>query len=190
YTESVSLINPLKLIHLKLEDALRDRNQTLHLEGFEGIPSIDVDPDAMGKVLRHLIINAIKYTPDGGTITVKAKMYDPAVTKHPRIPNGIEGVHITIQDTGIGIDPKYQDIIFTKFYQTGEVSLHSSGKIKFKGGGPGLGLAIASGIVKAHNGAIWVESAGHDETTLPGSCFHIVLPFHQTPEVIPAAEQG
>ena len=57
--------------------------------------------------------------------------------------------------------------------------LHSSGKTSFKGGGAGLGLAIARGIVAAHNGRIWAESDGYDEDILPGSRFHIILPVKQ-----------
>ena len=57
------------------------------------------------------------------------------------------------------------------------MELHSSGRTKFKGGGPGLGLAIAAGIVKAHSGKIWVESPGCDEEKLPGSTFFIRLPL-------------
>ena len=61
---------------------------------------------------------------------------------------------IRIRDTGIGIDPANHKIVFEKLYQLGKVELHSSGRTKFKGGGPGLGLAIAAGIVKAHKGRI------------------------------------
>ena len=90
------------------------------------------------------------------------------------LPHEIE---ITIRDTGIGIDPQNQELVFEKFYQTGEVLLHSSGKTKFKGGGPGLGLAIARGIVNAHRGRIWLESPGYDETTNPGTTVFVRLPI-------------
>ena len=55
-----------------------------------------------------------------------------------------------------------------------------TGKTKFKGGGPGLGLAIAKGVIEAHQGIIWVESEGHDENNYPGSEFHIILPLKQS----------
>jgi len=85
-------------------------------------------------------------------------------------------IEITVTDTGIGISPENQAIIFEKFGQLGRVDLHSSGKIKFKGGGPGLGLPITRGIIEAHGGSIWAESQGYDEKKCPGSTFHILLP--------------
>lgn len=115
----------------------------------------------------QLLINAIKYTPDVGQITVSGQT---------AVENGVKGVQITVADTGIGIDPGYHDLILNKFFQTGKVALHSSGKTKFKGGGPGLELAIAQGIITAHKGRIWVESDGHDEENYPGSRFYVFLP--------------
>ena len=85
-----------------------------------------------------------------------------------------------IRDTGIGIEKEHQELIFEKFYQTGEVLLHSTGKTNYKGGGPGLGLAITKGIIEAHHGQVWVESPGHDEETFPGSMFHVRLPLEQS----------
>jgi len=118
------------------------------------------------------VINAIKYTPDGGKINITGLTVSPG---QMNLPDG--GVEVIVADTGIGIAPEYLDLIFTKFYQTGELALHSTGRTKFKGAGPGLGLAIARGIVEAHRGKIWAESPGHDEDKCPGSQFHVVLPL-------------
>ena len=150
---------------------LMDRNLTINSELMCDLPLIEADPDALKKVFYHLIMNAIKYTPDGGTISIVGKLFEAE-----NILLGDQQVEIIVQDTGIGIDPDLQDLIFTKFYQTGEVSLHSSAKTTFKGGGPGLGLAISKGIVEAHKGKIWAESPGHDEGENPGSAFHVILP--------------
>ncbi|MBN2148145.1 MAG: GAF domain-containing protein [Anaerolineales bacterium] len=149
----------------KFEAALQERSLTLSMEGLKGLPPIQADPDLLNKVFMHLIQNAIKYTPDGGKISITAE--------HDEQSRMIE---VVVSDNGIGIDPEQQQVIFEKFYQGGEAALHSSGKTKFKGGGPGLGLAIARGIVVAHSGRIWVESPGCDEQACPGSQFHLRLP--------------
>lgn len=147
--------------------AMRERNLTLITWGLEDLPRVEADGDLLLKLFSHLIVNAIKYTPDEGSITVTGTVVDE------------NAVEIVVIDTGIGIDAAHQELIFERFYQTGEVSVHSSGKTKFKGGGPGLGLAIARGVVQAHGGRIWVESEGHDETRCPGSRFHVRLPLRQ-----------
>lgn len=157
-----------------LANAISERRMDVRVEGLRELPVIQADLDGLRKVFYHLILNAIKYTPDGGHITISGRC--PAGS--PAAP-GENTVEIIVADTGIGIDPAMQDLIFTKFYQTGTVSLHSTGKIKFKGGGPGLGLAIARGLVEAHHGRIWAESPGCDEQKCPGSRFHVVLPLIQ-----------
>jgi signal transduction histidine kinase len=86
-------------------------------------------------------------------------------------------VEVSVADTGIGIAAEHQQRIFEKFGGLGDAARHSSGKTKFKGGGAGLGLAIARGIIEAHGGAIWCESAGYDEVNCPGSTFHIMVPI-------------
>jgi signal transduction histidine kinase len=126
------------------------------------------DPERVMQVFRNVLTNAIKYTPDGGRITINGR----------KLPGFVE---VIIRDTGIGIDPEDQSIIFEKFTRLGNSALHSSGKTKFKGGGPGLGLHIAKGIVEAHGGAIWVESPGYDEEKHLGSTFHILLPLRSEP---------
>lgn len=147
--------------------ALDERNIKLETKGLEELPLLSADPEMLQKVFYHLVMNAIKFTPDGGQVQIAGKYL-----------NGSEPsqVEITVSDTGVGVDPSMADMIFEKFHQTGEVLLHSSGKTKFKGGGPGLGLAIARGIVEAHGGRIWVESPGYNEKTFPGSKFVVSLP--------------
>ena len=161
----------IQAVRATLADVCRQRHMTLALKGLEDLPVIEADTEALRKAVYHLLVNALKYTPDGGTITVSGRTLPSADAEFP------EGaVEIVISDTGIGIDPSVQELIFTKFYQTGEVLVHSSGTTTFKGGGPGLGLAITRGIVEAHGGKIWAESPGYDEQACPGSHFHIVLP--------------
>ncbi len=164
----VRITKIIRNLTIDFEAALRDRQLELSISDLENLPAIQADSEMLYKVFYHLTNNAIKYTPNGGSITITGQ----AIAEGDR-PLAIE---VVISDTGIGIDPKFHELIFEKFYQTGEVSFHSSGRTKFKGGGPGLGLAIAKGIVLAHDGRIWVESSGHDETRLPGSQFHVLLP--------------
>ncbi len=177
YFLPMSLVDLLRDIVRGLRGALLERHLTLRINEEWRLPLIEGDLDALKKVFYHLVVNAIKYTPDGGTLTITGSVLSP--DDHD-LPTG--GVEVVVQDTGIGIDPRFHNLIFTKFYQTGEVALHSSGTTKFKGGGPGLGLAIVKGIVEAHGGEVWVESDGYDETTCPGSRFHVVLPLLQPEE--------
>lgn len=153
--------------------ALNDRKINMNVDGLDELPSISADPELLHKVFYQLIMNAIKFTPDGGTINISGKCLNGSVPPQ---------VEVLVADTGIGIDPGAIQVIFEKFNQTGEVLLHSSGKTKFKGGGPGLGLAIARGIVEAHGGRIWAESTGYSEETFPGSKFFVSLPVEKRAE--------
>jgi signal transduction histidine kinase len=124
------------------------------------------DPERLYQAFWNLLTNAVKYTPDGGTITVSGR----------ELPGFLE---VTITDTGIGIAPENQEQIFEKFAGFRNIDLHSSSKTNFKGGGPGLGLPITRGIIEAHGGTLWVESEGHDEKTCPGATFHALIPLRE-----------
>jgi signal transduction histidine kinase len=164
----VSLPVILRGLSQDFREALQARQLTLEINLEGETTYIEGDPGLINKALYHLLMNAIKYTPDGRTIRVSCGYED-----HPELGRV---AHVQVADTGVGVAPEHQSLIFEKFYQIGEVSLHSSGKTAFKAGGPGLGLAIARGAVHAHGGRIWVESSGHDEQLLPGSTFHVLLP--------------
>ncbi len=154
----------LTLLQNELKKTIAERKQTLIVDQFEGSDlMIYGDSERLYQALYNVAANAIKYTPDHGTITINGRL----------LPGFVE---IIITDTGIGISPEHQATIFEKFGQLGRTDLHSSGKTKFKGGGPGLGLPITRGIIEAHGGTIWVESEGYDEVKLKGSTFHVLLP--------------
>lgn len=159
----------LNILQTELETATKERSQIFEVKEFPGSADMTFcDPERLMQVLRNVLTNAIKYTPDGGKISIDGR----------KLPGFIE---IIIHDTGIGIAPEDQSIIFEKFTRLGSTALHSSGKTKYKGGGPGLGLHIAKGIIEAHGGAIWVESPGYDEKEFPGSTFHILMPLLTAP---------
>jgi signal transduction histidine kinase len=142
--------------------AAAERDQRLKAV-FDGIDDgrvvWEIDAVNLKMALGHLVQNAVKFTPDGGRIEVRLLAMPDAV-------------QVEVADTGIGIEPSYQDVVFEKFYRIGDVGNHSSGKTRFMGAGPGLGLFLARGIVQAHGGRVWVESEGEGE----GSCFIVFLP--------------
>jgi signal transduction histidine kinase/DNA-binding LacI/PurR family transcriptional regulator len=170
HLEPTPIAPMLRLVQKSYQKDLESRNIRLNLDGsINDIPSLMVDSELIQKAFDNAIVNAIKFTPDGGSITVCfEQVSDERQSKW---------AEIRVQDTGIGIDKANLDVIFEKLYQLGTVELHSSGRTTFKGGGPGLGLAIAAGIVKAHGGKMWAESPGYDEQELPGSTFFIRLPM-------------
>lgn len=156
----------------ELRESLQERKQLLEILDFSGSNEMTFgDPERLLQVFRNLLTNAIKYSPDNKTIQVNGR----------RLPGFLE---VLVHDNGIGIASEDISRIFEKFFRVGDPALHSTSKTKFKGGGPGLGLHIAKGIVDAHGGAIWAESPGFDETACPGSTFHVILPLrNQAPDI-------
>jgi len=169
HLETVSPGPLLRLVCKDYVEDLRERHINLVMDPeINSAPALLADSELLKKALDNVLVNAIKFTPDGGSIFIN--VHSVSVDGRGKF------CEIRIRDTGIGIDPANHTIVFEKLYQLGKVELHSSGRTKFKGGGPGLGLAIAAGIVKAHKGRIWVESPGYDEEKLPGSTFIIQIP--------------
>jgi two-component system, chemotaxis family, sensor kinase Cph1 len=114
---------------------------------------IDADPHRISQVLSNLLGNAIKFTPEGGTVTLCAQPRDGALS-------------VTIADTGRGIAPEDLAHVFDRYWRPKGSEVE----------GTGLGLYIARGIVEAHGGRVWAESSAQ------GATFAFMLPLAPQPE--------
>ncbi len=148
----------------------REKDIELNFDISENLPQVYADIRRIEQIISNLITNALKFTPNGGRITVKTSLTDANEINGKNLvcPNNIpEGqyIKINVEDTGIGI--KEEDIpkIFDKFSQI-ESSLNRNK------GGVGLGLTITKQLIDSHLGAIWVDSEEQK-----GSNFNFVLPL-------------
>ena len=165
---SLAIAALISALHAEFETVLEERRLTFATENLATLPNIEADEEALTKAFGHLLSNAIKYTPDGGKITISGEVLTL---------NGDKVLKLIFSDTGIGIKPTMLSQIFHKFASTEDILHHSRSETHFKGGGAGLGLAITEGLIEAHGGRIWAESPGRNETTCPGSQFYIILPL-------------
>jgi signal transduction histidine kinase len=110
-------------------------------------------------VLENLIVNSVKFSPDGGTIRLRAGKQLGGY------------VSITIEDQGPGISPEDLPHVFDPFYSTRDVMKHSTGNVGYQKRGIGLGLAIVRHFVKMHGGDVHVSSSSE------GSVFTVTIPI-------------
>ena len=179
-TAAITVAAAVRMATDNYKEAIRERKLSVQIADLEGLPSVQGDLQRLCQAFSNLIGNAIKFTPDGGAITISGRTLEDNANDHLQT-----FVEVLFADTGIGLDASDQKLIFEKFYRVGTVELHSTGSTKFKGAGPGLGLPIAKGVIQAHGGKIWVESPGHDEARMPGSTFHVLLPVALPPPLLP-----
>ncbi len=184
--QPVRLAEVIEAALLELNPAKHDRQLELILDNLDDLPVIAGDKQRLQQVFWNLLSNAIKFTPDGGSILVTGWLVKPdslpadlPLADQAAIPAGQPGLLVMIQDTGIGIDRSEQKEIFERFYVVENTAYHSSSKTAFRGGGIGLGLPIARGIVNAHGGRIWVESTGRQAAGSTGSKFLVFLPYDE-----------
>jgi len=154
---------------------------------------VPVDESLSSLAMRNLIENAIKFTPDGGSITISgrlvekgevlnyAKIVRPFYPAFPKnLPVGNNSFYLLdFIDSGIGIPLEERVRIFEKFYGVGDIAYHSSGTFDFMSKGSGLGLSIVRGVMDAHRGMVWT-TPGSDGT---GSVFTLLFPMDKSSEM-------
>ena len=180
--QEINLEKTVLLVADSVDRYYATRRVALKILPFEFENNTFGDPEKLKKALTKILMNGLKYTPDGGEVVVSGSL-----VRQDEVTEDLAGfVDIQVTDSGIGIEAENLETIFEKFGSIADASLHSSSKTKFKGGGPGLGLPIARGIVEAHGGRVWAESPGCNEETCPGSTFHIELPIWLQAPTLPS----
>lgn len=180
-------LHPVTLCRSVLETfalPLSRRNIRLRIDGSD--EAVMADESFMRLVVRNLLENAIKFTPDGGSILLEGAVVRRSdlldltgdlLPFYPAFPanmaNARRYYRLDIADSGIGIPEDERTRVFEKFYGVGDISYHSSGKTEFMSKGTGLGLSIVKGIMDAHKGCVWVGAGAGGE----GSVFSLFLPM-------------
>jgi GAF domain-containing protein/two-component sensor histidine kinase len=138
---------------LRLE--ARKKQMDVHIDIADGLPSVEADQKRLTQVVTNLFSNAIKYTFDEGTVTVRAFL------------NPAQLMQIEVEDSGVGMSQEQLQKLFRPFYR-------AFNPLSDRSGGTGLGLSIARSLVELHGGEMWVNSEPGK-----GSTFSVVLPLTQ-----------
>jgi signal transduction histidine kinase len=138
---------------------VEQRKQELGVKLDADLGTVNIEAAKIRDSVEHLLLNAIKFTPDQGNLSLSAR----------RKPNG--DAEITISDSGVGIDPKHLPHVFEPFFTSFDVSRHSSGQFEFGRRGLGLGLSLVKAFVEMHGGRVEAKSEPGKGTT-----FTITLP--------------
>lgn len=159
---SVDIAKVLDDVVKNLEGPVRRRKQHLKVDVPTNLPSLQGDRIRLTQVFSNLLGNAIKYSPDGGDISITARSDDRS------------HIRITVRDNGVGIEKDEIERIFSRLYEVQSSEAHGTGEFDFMASGAGLGLYIVRGIVEAHGGKVWADSDGKGK----GSAFHVLLPVN------------
>lgn len=155
-------IEPLRLedivsdVVASLEKQIADKELSVSLSIPDNLPLVLGDRNRVTQILTNLVSNAYRYTTSGGQIAISVEQF---------VSNGSQFVMTRVADTGIGISPKDQDKLFSRFFRADHPVVREQG-------GTGLGLSIVKSIVEMHRGRVWVES----ELGV-GSTFSFTLPI-------------
>jgi len=153
--EDVQMKDVINEVVEGIQKEIEKRHQHLHLEVDQDLPQIRADYNRMIQIMNNLVSNAYKYTPEEGDITVMAKPYN----------GNINGIAISVKDTGYGISEEDQAKLFTTFFRSSEQNIRDQP-------GTGLGLSITKKMIESHGGELTLKSEqGH------GTCFTFTLPL-------------
>jgi len=151
HVEPFNISNLLHECFQLIIDQAEEKGLFCNIEVPEDLPTIQGDCDKIKQAVLNLLSNAIKYTPQGGRLMLKGELHS-------------DWVHVEISDTGIGIPPKYQNRMFSKFFRVPGSERHAQGT--------GLGLSIVKRIIEGHGGEIDFQSEVDAGTT-----FNMRLPI-------------
>lgn len=146
-----------------LEPFIQARSQTVTVEAQPGLGAAYWDAKKINDILTNLIVNAIKFSPDGAEIRV--------LIQSPS--DGLDEIDIWVIDTGVGIDPEARAHLFEPFFTGYDTMHHSSGDYQFCKRGVGLGLCLVKTFARLHGGD---AEAFHREDQGQGTVFHVRLP--------------
>ncbi|MBA2527919.1 MAG: response regulator [Pyrinomonadaceae bacterium] len=156
------LINPtdaLASAFVFLQSITASRKLSAKMDTDQNLPHISVDPKRLQQILSNLIVNAVKFTPDDGTITLGARRA------------GEDRVEFFVSDTGVGVSSEALAHIFERFQQADSTTTR-------RFGGLGIGLSVVRGLTELHGGRVWAESDGEGQ----GANFVVTFPIAKVPE--------
>ena len=168
----------IKYVKSALSEVAKSKGLKLITNEADNLPEILADSQRLEQVLTNLVSNAIKFTPDGKSITISSRVVKAADIKinenFKDIIKNLTGdyVEVCVKDEGIGIEQKNLLHTFDKFAQI-------ENSLSRKAGGTGLGLPIAKQLLDAHKGAIWCDSELNK-----GSKFYFVIPVNKVPSLV------
>jgi signal transduction histidine kinase len=167
--EPVALGPLLKDVAGRVEPFVRTRGQRFEIDVPDDLGEFEIDAAKIGDCVLNLLTNAIKFTPDGGEISLSARL------------SQADEAEIVVSDRGIGVEPRALRQMFQPFFTEFDPSRHSSGDFGFQKRGLGLGLSIVRQFVELHGGTVSAESA-------PGAGTRITLRLPRYP--FPSRQDG
>lgn len=178
--EEVNLSEILQSIYFEVDLLSKKRKMRISLEIEDDLPKVEVEWQSFHIMILNIMMNAIRFTADYGSIVLGARR---AAFPHEKLnldtvtgsPQQDDCIVIYVQDNGIGIPDHEQENVFKVFYELGDIYSHRSGFLEFRSGGLGIGLAISKRIAELHHGKIWLKSKEREGTTV-----FISIPVNQT----------